>query len=81
MRYGVEYINGKIVETLEIEGHVVTKTWTRNENGTLVSSDKEFSEQLEGLVDEEIRVAVDIDFDGSTLASDIDDFVEINEIE
>lgn len=83
MRYSVEYDSayGSYSEILEIQGHVATKYWTKDEDGTLRSNDKEFSEQFEGILDDDLCGAIDIDFDGSTLVSDIDDFIEINEVE
>lgn len=79
MKYSVEYSNGKFVETLEVDGHTVLKTWQREDKGSitglLCSHDKEFSEQLEELLDEEQLDYVNDLFDNSLLVSDIEDFV------
>lgn len=84
MKYSVEYKNGKFIETLEVDGHIATKTWKR-ENGEniigLCSHDKEFSEQLEELLDEEVLDSVYDLFDDSMLVADIEDFILHNNVE
>lgn len=84
MKYGVEFKNGKFIETLEIDNHTVTKTWQREDKGTvtgLCSHDKEFSEQLEELLDEEQLDYVNDLFDNSLLVGDIEDFIENTGVE
>lgn len=84
MKYGVEFKNGKFIETLEIDNHTVTKTWQREDKRTitgLCSHDKEFSEQLEGLLDEEQLDYVNDLFDNSMLVADIEDFIANIDVE
>ena len=84
MKYSVEYKNCKFIETLEVDGHTATKTWKR-ENGEdisgLRSHDKEFSEQLEELLDEEVLDSIYDLFDNSMLIADIEDFILHNNVE
>lgn len=78
MKYSVKFNNGKFVETLEIDGHTVTKTWSRENDGFiagLCSHDNDFSEQLAELLDEEQCDFVYDTFDNSMLVSDIEDFI------
>lgn len=78
MKYSVEYSNGKFVETLEVDGHTVSKTWQREDKGTitgLCSHEGDFSEQLAELLDEEQLDYVYDFFDNSMLVADIEDFI------
>lgn len=50
MKYGVEYKNGKFVETLEVDGCIAHKTWKREDCGEingLCTKDADFAEQFE----------------------------------
>ena len=84
MKYSVEYKNCKFIETLEVDGHTATKTWKREDRGEisgLCSKDKEFSEQLEELLDEDVLDAVYDLFDCSMLVADMEDFIRDNDVE
>ena len=83
MKYSVEYKDGKFIETLEVDSHTVSKTWHREE-GTisgLCSKDKDFSEQLSELLDEDDCDNVYNSFDNNTWVADIEDFVMISGLE
>lgn len=78
MKYSVEYSNGKFVETLEVDGHTVSKTWQREDKGEitgLCSHESDFSDQLAELLDEEQLDYVYDVFDNSMLVADIEDFI------
>lgn len=78
MKYSVEYSDGKFVETLEVDGHTVSKTWQREDKGAitgLCSHEGDFSEQLAELLDEEQLDYVYDVFDSSMLVADIEDFI------
>lgn len=78
MKYSVEYSNGKFVETLEVDGHTVSKTWQREYKGEvtgLCSHESDFSEQLAELLDEEQLDYVYDVFDNNMLVADIEDFI------
>ena len=84
MKYSIEYKNGSFIESLEVDGHNAIKTWKR-ENGEnisgLCSHDKEFSEQLEELLDEEVLNSVYDLFDNPMLVADMEDFIIDNDVE
>ena len=78
MKYSVEYSNGKFVETLEVDGHTVSKTWQREDKGAitgLCSHEGDFLEQLAELLDEEQLDYVYDVFDNNMLVADIEDFI------
>lgn len=77
MKYSVEFNSGKLVETLEVDGHAAKKTWIREETGSigLCCYDNDFSEQLRELLDEEQIDYIYDTFDNSTFVSDIEDFI------
>lgn len=78
MKYSVEYKDGKFIETLEVDSHVVTKTWQREDKGEITglsSYDNMFSEQLEELLDEDVLDHINDLFDNSMLVADIEDFI------
>ena len=84
MKYSVEYIDGKFVETLEINNHIATKTWIRKEDefvDGLCSDDEDFSTQLENFVDESEANDIYNTFDTNTWVADIEDFIEIFTLE
>lgn len=78
MKYSVEFKNGKFIETLEVDNHTATKIWQRENKGAITGlfcHDKDFSEQLEELFDEEqLEFVYDL-FDNSMMVSDIEDFI------
>lgn len=78
MKYSIEYQNGKFIETLEVDNNIVTKTWQRKDTGKLIglhSKDNEFSEQLKGLLDEDVLNDINDLFDNNMLVSDIENFI------
>ena len=80
MKYSVEYKEGAFIETLEVDSHIVTKAWKREkpENSAisgLCSSDKEFSEQLFEVFDEDVCEKIYDFFDNSVLVADMEDFI------
>ena len=84
MKYSIEYKNGSFIESLEVDGHTATKTWKRENDENirgLRSYDKEFSEQLEELLDEEVLDSVYDLFDNSMLVADMEDFIRDNDVE
>lgn len=80
MKYSIEYQNGKFVETLEVDSHVTTKTWKRNGMG-LCSNDRDFAEQLEECLDEEVLDHIADLFDGCMMVSDIEEFIIDTQVE
>lgn len=84
MKYSVEYENGKFTETLVVDGHEVSKTWKREDGGTLsglCSHDSDFSEQLKELLDEEICDNIYDVFDNLMIVADMEDFIMTNDVE
>lgn len=84
MKYSVEFENGVFTESLTVDGHTVTKTWKRRDKGTitgLCTGDKDFSEQLEELLDEETCDNVYGTFDNLMLVADMEDFIMMNNVE
>ncbi len=84
MKYSVEFKNGAFIETLEVDSHTVTKTWKRENRGTitgLYSKDREFCEQLSELLDEETLDFIYETFDQSMLVGDIEDFIMHTNVE
>ena len=77
MKYSVEFNKGKVIETLEVDGHTATKTWVRAEEGQsgLCCYDNDFDEQLSGLLEDEQCDVVFDTFDNSMFVSDIEDFI------
>lgn len=47
MRYTIDINRAGIQETLEFDGVIFERTWTRSEEEGLHTNDKEFNEQLE----------------------------------
>lgn len=83
MKYSVEYKDGKYIETLEINGTTVTKTWQYEESeevSGLCSKDLDFSEQLGPTFDESFCDDVYNTFDNNMWVADISDFVDISEL-
>ena len=84
MKYGVEYKNGKFVETLEVDGCIAHKTWKREDCGEingLCTKDADFAEQFEELLDEEVLDSISNFFDDNMLVADVEDFVCMNDVE
>ena len=76
MKYTVETTENGVNETLELDGTIYKKEWTRREDGCFESSQKCFSEQLEeDGYSGELVAKVDEVFDGF-LADDVDDMRE-----
>ncbi len=84
MKYSVEYKNGRFIELLEVDGHTAKKTWQREVTGPisgLCSHDKDFSEQLCELLEEDVLNNISMVFDDNMLVADIEDFVAVNGVE
>ena len=84
MKYSVEFTNGVFIESLTVDGHTVTKNWKRRDKGTitgLCTSDKDFSEQLEELLDEEVCNSIYDCYDNLMMVADMEDFIMINDVE
>lgn len=84
MKYSVEFENGVFTESLTVDGHTVTKTWKRQNRGAitgLCTSDKDFSEQLEELLDEEVCNSIYDCYDNLMMVADMEDFIMINDVE
>ncbi len=79
MKYSVEFdiATGIFTETLEIDNHTVRKCWKREygDISGLCSSDKDFSEQLSELLDEDDCDKIQQFFDDQMLVSDMEDFI------
>ena len=79
MKYSVEYKDGKYIETLEIKGATVTKTWQYEEGDVsgLCSKDLDFAEQLDATFDESFCNDIYNTFDNNMWVADISDFIDI----
>ena len=81
MKYTVELTENGITETLELNGIIYKKEWTRLENGLLQCSQKDFSEQMrvnghDGDLIERVAEVFD-----SFLAGDVDDIADLDDEE
>ena len=76
MKYTVETTENGVIETLELDGTIYKKEWTRRENGLFEGSQKDFSEQMrdDGYDGELVERVAEV-FD-SFLAGDVDDMRE-----
>ncbi len=82
MEYSIKYENGKFIETLRVDGHTASKTWKREDAFLgLQSRDKDFSEQLEELLDEDQCNDIYNTFDTNMWVSDIEDFIMLSGVE
>ena len=85
MKYSVEFDNttGIFTETLEVDNHTVSKCWKREygDISGLCSSDKDFSEQLSELLDEDDCDAIYNFFDEQMLVADMEDFIVMSGLE
>ena len=74
MKYSVETTDSGVIETLEVEGSLYKKEWTREENGLVSCKQKDFSTQMQndGYEDDELLEKIEEVFD-SFIASSVDD--------
>lgn len=74
MKYSVETTDSGVIETLEVEGSLYKKEWTREENGLVSCKQKDFSTQMQndGYEDDELLEKIEDVFD-RFIASSVDE--------
>jgi hypothetical protein len=78
MKYSVEFSDGVFKETLEVDNHVVSKSWKREDGGEvsgLCSRDLDFAEQLSEVFDKDTLDEIYDKFDNLMIVPDMEDLI------